>query len=221
MEKQSNTMKGLAILTMIIVILIFLLPLNLGGLNSFIALLIVIVSSVIQFKKGALKSLGFQREQFTFKNLLIYAPIISILLIGIYIFILSPLVIAITQQNLDLSYFAPLKGNLPALLTTLPIVWLTAAFGEEIIFRGYLMRQFSRLFGESKLSLIINIILFSLVFGFAHGYQGISGQILNSCVGALLALIFHIKKYNLWLNVFIHGIVDTIALTGFYFGWLL
>lgn len=45
---------------------------------------------------------------------------------------------------------------------------LTGGFCEEVIFRGYLQRQFSVLTG----SLLGAIVLQGIVFGLSHGYQG-------------------------------------------------
>jgi hypothetical protein len=45
---------------------------------------------------------------------------------------------------------------------------LTGGFCEEVIFRGYLQRQFSVLTG----SLLGGIVLQASVFGLSHGYQG-------------------------------------------------
>jgi uncharacterized protein len=52
------------------------------------------------------------------------------------------------------------------------ILWvplcLTGGFCEEVIFRGYLQRQFSVL----THSLVGGIVLQAIAFGLSHGYQG-------------------------------------------------
>lgn len=183
-----------------------------------ILMLLVLLISGIQFKKSMFRALGFNKQRFNIKNLLLFAPVVALLLTQLHELVLAPLVTSITGSTLDLSYFQSLKGNLTGLLISLPLVWLSAAFAEEIVFRGFLMRQFSRVFGESKISLTINIIGFAILFGWFHGYQGLSGQILSGLVGALLASIFYWRKYDLWLCIFIHGFFDTLALISFYFG---
>jgi len=56
--------------------------------------------------------------------------------------------------------------------TTEIVLWImmsaTAGFCEEVIFRGYLQRQFSALTG----SVTSGILLQGVAFGLAHGYQG-------------------------------------------------
>ena len=79
------------------------------------------------------------------------------------------------------------------------------------------MKQFVKLFGEGKLSISLNIILFGILFGMLHSYQGITGQIVTGILGATLSFIFYKHKYNLWLNIAIHGFFDSIAILLFYF----
>ncbi|MCB7479833.1 CPBP family intramembrane glutamic endopeptidase [Christiangramia sediminis] len=119
---------------------------------------------------------------------------------------------------IDYSSFDQLKGNLQACLIALLVVWITAGFGEEIIFRGYFMRQFVKFFGDGKVSIFLNIVLFAVFFGYMHSYQGITGQLVSGTIGALLALVFYLRKYDLWFVIAVHGFFDTIALICIYFG---
>ncbi|WP_415375506.1 type II CAAX prenyl endopeptidase Rce1 family protein [Patiriisocius sp. Uisw_017] len=82
------------------------------------------------------------------------------------------------------------------------------------------MRQFAKFFGNSKLSVILSTIIFAILFGFMHSYLGIIGQIITSIIGLLRAIIFHLKKYDLWSNIAVHGLFDTIPLLAIYHGWV-
>jgi membrane protease YdiL (CAAX protease family) len=189
-----------------------------GYFQNIIAVFLILIASAIEYKKGLFKSLGFQRKGLKIKNLLIIAPLISGALFLLYYFILIPSVTHLTGQAIDFSVFEPYKGNLSAILNLLILIWLSAAFGEEILYRGYLMRQFIKFFGNGKISIVINILLFGIIFGWMHAYQGVTGQIISGIIGALLAVIFHIRKYDLWFNIAIHGFFDTIALVFIYYG---
>ena len=164
------------------------------------------------------KSLGFQRSNLKVVQLLVVAPLIAVMMFILWWYALIPGVTYLTGQPMDFSLFEPYKGNLEAILTLFPYVWVSAAFGEEILFRGYLMRQFTKFFGDSRVSLVINIVLFGVIFGWLHAYQGISGQIVTGIVGSLFAIIFHVRKHDLWFNVALHGFLDTIALVLIYIG---
>jgi membrane protease YdiL (CAAX protease family) len=202
-----------------ILALIFCYILYLSGyFQIIIATFIILIANAIEYRKDLFKSLGFQRKGLKIKNLLIIAPLISGGLFLLYYFILIPGVTHLTGQAIDFSEFEQFKGNLSAILSLLILVWLSAAFGEEILFRGYLMRQFIKFFGNGQISIVINILLFGIIFGWIHAYQGITGQIITGIIGILLAVIFYIRKYDLWFNIAVHGFFDTIALVFIYYG---
>ncbi|WP_108802950.1 CPBP family intramembrane glutamic endopeptidase [Aquimarina sp. Aq107] len=203
----------------IAIVLCYILYLS-GYFYIIIAALLLIIASAIEYKKELFSSLGFQRKNLNIKSLLIVAPLLGIGIFLFYGYVMMPIVTYLTGQPIDFSVFEPYKGNLPASLSLLALIWASAAFGEEIVFRGYLMRQFTKFFGSSKISLVINILLFGFVFGWIHAYQGISGQILSGITGMLLAVIFHIRKSDLWFNIAVHGFIDTVALVYMYYGWL-
>lgn len=62
---------------------------------------------------------------------------------------------------------------------------LTAGFCEELIFRGYLQRQFAAL----TRSIAGGIVLQAIVFGLGHGYQGWKLMLLISIFGAMFGLL--------------------------------
>ena len=49
------------------------------------------------------------------------------------------------------------------------VLSMSAGFAEELVFRGYLMRQFHALTGSASLALLLQAAL----FGVSHGYQGV------------------------------------------------
>lgn len=191
----------------------------LGYFQILIGTFVVLIASLVEFRKEIFKSLGFQKKGLKIKNLLITAPLFSGGLFLLYYFVLVPGVTHLTGQAMDFSQFDSFNGNLSATLGLLVFMWVSAAFGEEILFRGYLMKQFIKFFGKSKVSLLINILLFGIIFGWLHSYQGISGQVITGIVGMLLAIIFYIRKYDLWFIIAVHGFFDTIALVFIYYGW--
>ena len=52
-----------------------------------------------------------------------------------------------------------------------------------------------------------------------HSQQGITGQLVTGIVGGLLALIFYLRKYDLWFVIAVHGFFDTISIILIYFGF--
>lgn len=213
MNKRLLTSK----LTPIIAItLCFVLYLS-GYFQMVYIAIILVIASAVEYKKELFNSLGFQHKNFNVKNLLIIAPLLGTAIFLFYYYVMLPSVTYLTGQPIDLSVLKTYTNNLPSTLSLLALIWVSAAFGEEIVFRGYLMRQFTKFFGSSKISLVINILFLGFIFGWIHAYQGISGQILAGITGMLLAIIFHIRKSDLWFNIAVHGFVDTVALIFIYF----
>jgi len=74
------------------------------------------------------------------------------------------------------------------------ILWLllglTAGFCEEVIFRGYLQRQFTALTRAA----IGGIVLQGIVFGISHGYQGWKFMLVISVYGLLFGLLAHWRR---------------------------
>jgi membrane protease YdiL (CAAX protease family) len=128
-----------------------------------------------------------------------------------------PAVIRLTGKPVDRTPFDALRGNLPALLFGLLVVWTLAAFGEELIFRGYLMNTLARILGNKSGGWIFACIANAILFGLGHTYQGITGIILLCIVGLLYALFYLGSGRNLWVPIFMHGLYDTTAFLVIFF----
>lgn len=220
METSFLKTKILPSIIAIIIGILFTVPLGFGNLTNIVATLLVILASFISYGKEVFKSLGLSNFKDHKRDFFTYAPLLAIVLFGVYVFVLLPTVTYLTGQPIDFSEFEQFKGNLPACAVMLLFIWVSAAFGEEIIWKGFFMRQFIRYFGDGTLALVINIILFGALFGYVHAYQGITGQIVAAITGMILGFIFYKKKYNLWFNVSVHGFFDTIAVLCMYYGWM-
>ena len=74
------------------------------------------------------------------------------------------------------------------------VIWLglsaTAGFCEEIIFRGYLQRQFIALTRSS----VIGILLAAAVFGASHGYEGPARMVQIGVFGLMFGVLAHFRK---------------------------
>jgi uncharacterized protein len=62
---------------------------------------------------------------------------------------------------------------------------LSAGFCEEVVFRGYLQRQFSVVTRNP----VAGLVLQALLFGAAHGYQGIKYMLLIAVYGCMFGLL--------------------------------
>ncbi|WP_396632591.1 lysostaphin resistance A-like protein [Maribacter sp. R86514] len=218
MNKVTLRQTLIPLITVAVICFIWFGPLNLSYITNIAVSLIIVLSNYIEYKGKPFSALGFRREKSTIKNIFVLAPLLALGLFIFYVFLLVPGITKLTGVPIDYSSFKELEGNLSACFVALLILWANAGFGEEIIFRGYFMRQFVKFFGESKFSIILNIVLLACFFGFMHSYQGITGQIVAGTVGGLIALIFYLRKYDLWFVIAVHGFFDSISLICIYYG---
>lgn len=70
------------------------------------------------------------------------------------------------------------------------LVALTAGFCEELIFRGYLQRQFAALTQASA----GGIVLQAIAFGAGHGYQGWKFMLVIAVFGSMFGLLAHWRR---------------------------
>ncbi len=96
------------------------------------------------------------------------------------------------------------------------VVWIGAAFGEELFFRGFVMNNISEVFGSTSSAWLIALIGQSVLFGLAHGYQGVIGIGLTGSVGLTLGVVYLIGHRTMLPLIFAHGFVDTLSLTQYY-----
>lgn len=140
---------------------------------------------------------------------------LRILLVGIFVAIVLQSA-ALIQIKLggpmpDISSFNQIKNNPWALLGYLVISWTSAGFGEEIIWRGFIMTQISRLFGAGKTGWAIGLFSSAILFGLVHAYQGITGIVMTGITGIIFGLVFINSKQNLWASILAHAFTDSLA----------
>ena len=103
------------------------------------------------------------------------------------------------------------------------VVWLVqaltlAAFGEEMVFRGYLIRRVIDLTGDTGIGRVVAVAASSALFGLAHRYQGSAGVVATGIIGAFLGALYLFGRKNLWPVIVCHGIVDAVILSALYLG---
>lgn len=81
------------------------------------------------------------------------------------------------------------------------LVCIMAGLIEELVFRGYLLRQFT---AWSRGLVACGVLFSSIVFGAAHGYQGIRNMVLLTLFGSLFALLAVFRR-NLRAGMFAHA----------------
>lgn len=116
----------------------------------------------------------------------------------------------------DHSFFAHIEGNNLALVVWLCIAWFSGGFGEEMIFRGYLIGRISPLFNNHKWGLAAAITFQAIIFGLGHAYAGWGTALMSMINALILGLFLLFVKRSIWPLIIVHGIWDTLGIINFY-----
>ena len=148
---------------------------------------------------------------------------IPVLIAALLSFVLGQIIMVIIMQDAapelqkaDMSSYAFLQGNLPMLLLTLAGVYIVSSFGEEILYRGFLINRLAEFGNDSRLTRIIAVVISSLVFGLIHFSWGVTGVVQTTVMGLALAGAYLLTKRKMWVLVLAHAYLDTLLLVQIY-----
>lgn len=128
--------------------------------------------------------------------------------IAIAFFIVANIVYGTLAKLLHVDPGARLKSIMPhggAQIAVYLLLSLTAGFCEELIFRGYLFRQFTVL-GKSVTA---GLLLQAILFGLAHGYQGPKLMLIVTVYGCLFGALAAWRR-SLRPGMIAHALQDSV-----------
>jgi membrane protease YdiL (CAAX protease family) len=135
---------------------------------------------------------------------------------------LRQVVTAVSSQKPSLDAFQAIEGSITALLIGLIVVWTFAAFGEELLFRGFLMNASYRLLEGSRLRAWskwgVSLLATSILVGLGHAYQGVTGMVITGVIGLCFGTLYLCSRRNLWTSILTHGFYDTAAFVILFLG---
>ena len=140
------------------------------------------------------------------------------LVIAANFLIVIPLSRRLAWPPTDVAKLGDLAGNLPLLVTWLVVAWITAAFGEELLFRGFLQTRLTALLGSRTPATVAAILLQAVLFGLGHLGFGIRGAVTAGVVAVVFGTIYAMNGRNLWPLILAHGVTDSVSLVALYFG---
>lgn len=174
-----------------------------------IIILTILILTYLQ--DGNIKKLNFNKIGFREIKIVLVCYILLELSMD---FVFQPLVSKIFNEPADYSSFKMIEGNSGLYFKWLFNMWISAAIGEELLFRSFTFSQLRKLIGEKR---ILLVILSAVMFSLPHLYQGVSGLVMTFLFGLAFGLIY-LKFNNIWINIIIHGLIDTVFLTLSYYG---
>jgi membrane protease YdiL (CAAX protease family) len=128
---------------------------------------------------------------------------ISLMVLGLCAQLLRPLHVDPDSIRKIVSRLAPTS---PLEIALWIVMSITAGMAEEFIFRGYLQQQFAILTRNPWLGLLCS----ALIFGLAHGYEGLPGILLITIYGALFGLLARMRR-NLRPGMMAHAWHDAVS----------
>lgn len=143
---------------------------------------------------------------------------LGVALEALELFVTQPLLIHVLHKKPDLDVFRALHGNIKWTLIAIAGAWTLAAFGEEMVYRGYLMNRVADLFDRTPAAWIASLVIVHVGFGLAHAYQGITGILDEALMGFLLGIAYLRCGRSLAVPIIAHGLSDTIDFILIYLG---
>src|SRR5262245_4844585 len=213
--RENRLMGGLELL------IVALLPaLKLAGVLRNASLLLLLYGWLsLWLRRSGWRAVGLARP-INWPLTILAAIVIGLAYNALDIGVLIPFLEQLTGEPLVAPRLDSLEGNVEALLAGLVLIWLLAAFGEEMAYRGYLLNRLADVLGRSAPSWAFNVLLVSVAFGLAHSSQGPTGILDNIIAGLLFAGLYLASGRNLWLPILVHGVIDTSSMVLLYFGVL-
>lgn len=105
------------------------------------------------------------------------------------------------RQMQKLDFFLPFTRRERACFAAVSI---TAGICEETLYRGFLYHYFRDTW---HWGVLLAVLASAIVFGLAHGYQGVSGIAATGFIGAVLAAVY-LATGSLILPMVLHAIMD-------------
>jgi len=201
--------KWLAVAELIVVALVFYADFKHHIIFSKTPYLLLFGWLSLRVRKLRWRDVGLKRFR-NWKTTIALGIAAGILLESFELFVSQPILVKYLHKQPDLEVFRQLNGNLKITLLFVALAWTLAAFGEEMVYRGYLMNRVADLFNRTRPAWIISLIVVHLGFGLAHAYQGWTGIIDEGLMGLLLGIIYLRTDRNLSVPIIAHGVGDSI-----------
>ena len=165
---------------------------------------------------GTLIPAVFKRTQPWWKTILF--AVVTAALLQLDSIVLDPIAQYFWHEPPDLGSFKEVVGNVPFAAQFFAIIWTFAAFGEELAYRGYLMRRAADIGGGSTAAWWLGMVAVAVLFGLAHWYKGPAGVLDSTASGLILGSAYLLSGRNLWVTILAHGLSDTFALVVLFLG---
>ena len=235
--KFGHLLKGnklVTILEMVIVFIpgFFIVHINSGIENSPVIKMIVIwmanvtmlflVWSSIKLRRERLSDYGITFGRMSMKEgLRTLGRSLLVCVIAGAAYVLGTMImmnISGAPETADMSNYDYLRNNFFMFLLTLTGVYIVSSFGEEVIYRAFLINRFRELGLDGTPGRILAVILAAVIFGLVHYEWGLTGIVSTGLMGLVMGLFYLKYNKNIWILVLAHAYLDTILLVPLFLG---
>ena len=168
-------------------------------------------------RNGGLSAFGLRRPE-SWRRVVLMALAAAALRVLLGEFVVDPLTANVWPPATAPEGIDTITGNLGVALLVLFIVWTFAAFGEEFVYRGYLLTRAADVGNGSTAAYLAGMVIVSVLFGYGHFYKGPAGIVDSGVAGLILGAAYLAAGRNLWVSILAHGFIDTFGLVLVYFG---
>jgi membrane protease YdiL (CAAX protease family) len=183
-------------------------------------LMLIIVWIGLKLRGESWKDFGLGFKSITWgEGMKMFLLSLLVFVLAVAGFIIGSIVMAnITgiPESANMSGYDYLKDNIGMLLLTLGGVYIVSSFGEEVIYRAFLINRISELGQETKKATIIAVIFSSIIFGLVHYEWGPMGIVQTGFMGLALGICYIKLKRRLWILILAHAYMDTILMVQMY-----
>jgi CAAX protease family protein len=215
---RSRVVAGLECLAIVAVMIVVRLAARRLGITSYvgpatIVLVLALATWLLARDGSSWRTLGFVRP-LDLGRAAAWAIGTFLVVMLVLPAILQPIAHALALAPQDFSRLGDLRGStLRYLIFLIPIAWGTAAFGEELVYRGFLNARLTTAFGAGRGAVALAAVMQALLFGAGHAYLGPLGVLNASAIGLVSACAYLANGRNLWPVIIAHGLVDSVGLT--------
>ena len=171
-----------------------------------------------QLRDGSWKAAGLRWPR-SWRKTILFALAAAALRIFLSALVIDPVTAHFWPPAVAPSGMNEITGHWKVALEWLGIVWTFAAFGEEISYRGYLLRRAADVGSRSKVAWWAGVLVSAVLFGYGHYYKGPAGILDSGMAGLILAAAYVLSEGNLWVCILAHGFIDTFGVVAVFFGW--
>ena len=162
--------------------------------------------------------LGFKKISFK-AALRVFLLSLLVFVLALAGFVIGSIIMAnITgiPENADMANYDYLNDNIGMLILSLIGVYIVSSFGEEVIYRAFLINRISELGLDTKKARIVAVILSAIIFGLIHYSWGPMGVVQTGFMGLVLGICYLKLKKRLWILILAHAYMDTLLLVQMY-----